>query len=162
MIKVVEFLGLKVNNAGAGVKPKATDPEGLDNLDYLYNVNLRRSAEGWREGRGSKNTLCICTFCNLCIDLYGPLYYPFNHSHPLNPSFAVTSLYSVIQLTRMALPYLAKSKGNVVTVSSCLSVRQGLANYYSSLKAALDHWNRGMAQTWGPKGVRFNCIKYDT
>ena len=68
--------------------------------------------------------------------------------------------FSVILLTKLALPHLERTKGNVISLSSCLAIRQALANYYSMLKAALDHWTRYMAQTYAPKGVRFNCIKW--
>jgi NAD(P)-dependent dehydrogenase (short-subunit alcohol dehydrogenase family) len=65
-----------------------------------------------------------------------------------------------VHLTQLCLPYLERSKGNVVSVSSFFSERHGLgAIYLNMLKAALDHWTRGMAMKWGPKGVRFNCIK---
>ena len=62
-------------------------------------------------------------------------------------------------MTKLALPYIEKVKGNVVSVSSTVSVRQALATYYALLKAGLDHWTRAMAQQYGPKGVRFNSIK---
>jgi len=57
------------------------------------------------------------------------------------------------------LPYIEKVKGNVVSVSSTISVRYALATFYALLKAGLDHWTRAMALQYGPKGVRFNAIK---
>jgi len=36
-----EFL-IQINNAGAFSKPGTADPDRMDNLDFLYNVNMRR------------------------------------------------------------------------------------------------------------------------
>ena len=38
----------QINNAGSAAKPGAEDVLGLDNLDFLYNVNFRRSSHLWQ------------------------------------------------------------------------------------------------------------------
>ncbi|KAJ1520322.1 hypothetical protein ONE63_004521 [Megalurothrips usitatus] len=66
---------------------------------------------------------------------------------------------SVFQLTKFALPYLEKTKGNVVNVSSVAAtnpIKGTLA--YGTSKAAVDHLSRNMAVELGPKGVRVNCV----
>jgi len=66
---------------------------------------------------------------------------------------------SVVELTQLCLPELVKSKGSVVNVSSIGSTRPHPQNtFYSSLKAALDHFTRNYAVLYGPKGVRINCL----
>ena len=84
-----------------------------------------------------------------------------NHINQISHSkFPLTISSSVVQLTQLAMPHLERAKGNVISVSSCLALRQAMdAYFYGMLKAAMDHWTRGMAQKWGPRGVRFNCIK---
>ncbi|KAF7637070.1 hypothetical protein Mgra_00003461 [Meloidogyne graminicola] len=99
-------IDILINNAGVLAKQNISNPESIENLDYIYQINLR----------------------------------------------------SVILLTQLALPYIEKVKGNVVSVSSTISVRYALANYYALLKAGIDHWTRAMAVQYGPKGVRFNAI----
>ncbi|KAI1700918.1 enoyl-(Acyl carrier protein) reductase domain-containing protein [Ditylenchus destructor] len=66
---------------------------------------------------------------------------------------------SVVALTQLALPYLEKTKGNVVNVSSVAGQRPFHQHtFYASLKAALDHFTRCYADKFGPKGVRINSV----
>ncbi|KAI1703027.1 enoyl-(Acyl carrier protein) reductase domain-containing protein [Ditylenchus destructor] len=66
---------------------------------------------------------------------------------------------SVVALTQLALPYLEKTKGNVVNVSSIAGQRPFQQHtFYASLKAALDHFTRCYADKYGPKGVRINSV----
>ncbi|KAI1715690.1 enoyl-(Acyl carrier protein) reductase domain-containing protein [Ditylenchus destructor] len=66
---------------------------------------------------------------------------------------------SMAHLIKLALPYLEKTKGNVVNVSSCSAFRPYAdLLYYGSLKAAMDHLTRTQAQIYGKAGVRFNTI----
>ncbi|KAL7070668.1 hypothetical protein ACQ4LE_010132 [Meloidogyne hapla] len=99
-------IDILINNAGVLAKPNINNPEAIENLDFIYQVNLR----------------------------------------------------SVILLTQLALPHIEKVKGNVVSVSSTVSVRFSLVTFYALLKAGLDHWTRAMAQQYASKGVRFNAI----
>jgi NAD(P)-dependent dehydrogenase (short-subunit alcohol dehydrogenase family) len=76
----------------------------------------------------------------------------------LDAVFAVNTL-GLIALTREALPHLARSRGNVVSVSSTLAtgVMAG-TSAYSASKAAVDHFTRSLAAEVGPLGVRVNVV----
>ncbi|KAK0406252.1 hypothetical protein QR680_018458 [Steinernema hermaphroditum] len=66
---------------------------------------------------------------------------------------------SVIKLTNLVLPYLQKTKGNIVNVSSVLSYYPApTLLYYAMSKAALDHYMRSSVETFAKKGVRINNI----
>lgn len=68
---------------------------------------------------------------------------------------------SVVQLSQLALPHLAKTKGCVINVSSVASQRTTANSaFYGSLKAALDVWTKARAKTFGDLGVRMNCLKW--
>jgi meso-butanediol dehydrogenase/(S,S)-butanediol dehydrogenase/diacetyl reductase len=55
---------------------------------------------------------------------------------------------------------LAKTGGNIVNVSSIAALRSsGDFVFYGSVKAALDMYTKGRAQTFGAQGVRINGIK---
>uniref|UniRef100_A0A914DSR2 Uncharacterized protein n=1 Tax=Acrobeloides nanus TaxID=290746 RepID=A0A914DSR2_9BILA len=60
------------------------------------------------------------------------------------------NLRAVITLTKFALPYLEKTKGNIVNHPPML--------YYTLAKAALDHYTRNCAVMYGKKGIRVNCL----
>jgi len=66
---------------------------------------------------------------------------------------------SAVTLTKLALPHLIESKGNIVNVSSVggFKVHTGYG-YYCMSKAALDHFTRCLAVELGPKGVRVNSV----
>uniref|UniRef100_A0A183CEJ3 NAD(P)-binding protein n=1 Tax=Globodera pallida TaxID=36090 RepID=A0A183CEJ3_GLOPA len=71
------------------------------------------------------------------------------------------NLRSIVVLTKLAMPHLEKSGGNVLNISSCASQRFMSARvrpFYGIMKAALDHWTRIMALNCGEKGVRVNSI----
>lgn len=69
------------------------------------------------------------------------------------------NLRSVVQLTKLAVPHLLKSKGNIVNVSSVagLNAFPG-ANTYCMSKAALDQFTKCTALELGPLGVRVNSV----
>lgn len=66
---------------------------------------------------------------------------------------------SIYDLTRIALPHLEKSKGNVVNVSSVAGLRPypGLTAYCVS-KAAVDQMTRCLSLDLAPKGIRVNAV----
>ncbi|KAK3770545.1 hypothetical protein RRG08_008939 [Elysia crispata] len=70
-----------------------------------------------------------------------------------------TNVRSVIELIQHAAPHLEKSRGNVVCVSSVVSLAPvGQSINYQISKAALDHMVRCLALQLGPKGIRINSI----
>lgn len=70
-----------------------------------------------------------------------------------------TNVRSVVYLTKLAVPYLEKTKGNIINVSSIASVKVGLGNtLYSMSKASIDMFTKHMALELGPKGIRCNAI----
>lgn len=66
---------------------------------------------------------------------------------------------SVYQLSTLAVPYLIKTKGNIVNVSSVAGLR-AFPNFliYSMSKAALDHFTHCTALDLAPKQVRVNGV----
>lgn len=71
-----------------------------------------------------------------------------------------TNLRSVVYLTNLAAPYLIKTKGNVVNISSIAAVDVITTEHfaYCTSKAGLDHFMRSAALDFAPKGVRINSV----
>jgi len=69
------------------------------------------------------------------------------------------NLRSVVLLCHIAIPYLAKSKGNIVNISTALS-GQSLQGYmcYSAAKAGIDMLTKTLAIELGPKHIRVNSV----
>lgn len=74
-----------------------------------------------------------------------------------------TNLRGVVLLTSLASPYLKKTKGNIVNVSSVAAVstmgryRFGAASYCTS-KAALNQFSRNCALELAQSGIRVNIV----
>lgn len=70
-----------------------------------------------------------------------------------------TNVRAAIELSQLALPHLIESKGNILNMSSILSVRpvENLLSYCIS-KSALDQLTRGMALEFAAKGIRVNAV----
>lgn len=70
-----------------------------------------------------------------------------------------TNVRSVITLTKLCLPYLEKTKGNIVIVSSLAGMipHKNLLSYGMS-KAALNHFIKFCAMDVATKGIRVNGI----
>nr|CAB3254222.1 17-beta-hydroxysteroid dehydrogenase 14-like [Phallusia mammillata] len=66
---------------------------------------------------------------------------------------------AVFHLTQLAIPYLKKTKGSIVNVSSCVSTML-FPHYlaYGMGKAALDYFTRCTALELAPSGVRVNAV----
>jgi NAD(P)-dependent dehydrogenase (short-subunit alcohol dehydrogenase family) len=66
---------------------------------------------------------------------------------------------SVFHLTQLAVPYLIKTKGNIVNVSSVTGTRAfpGILAYCVS-KAGVDQFTRAVALELAPKQVRVNAV----
>ncbi|XP_059046927.1 3-oxoacyl-[acyl-carrier-protein] reductase FabG-like [Achroia grisella] len=71
------------------------------------------------------------------------------------------NLRSVVLLTTLAVPYLVKSKGNIVNVSSvnAVIVMNPENAAYAVSKAGLEHFTRGTALELAPSGVRVNAVR---
>jgi NAD(P)-dependent dehydrogenase (short-subunit alcohol dehydrogenase family) len=68
-------------------------------------------------------------------------------------------LCSPIALGILALPHLKKTNGNVLNISSISAFRADAPwQFPGLLKAALDHWTRGLAKMGAPN-VRVNSLK---
>jgi NAD(P)-dependent dehydrogenase (short-subunit alcohol dehydrogenase family) len=69
------------------------------------------------------------------------------------------NLRSVFHLMKLAVPYLEKSRGNIVNVSSVTGLRAfpGVLAYCVS-KAGLDQLTRCAALELAPKGIRVNAV----
>lgn len=69
------------------------------------------------------------------------------------------NIRSVYQLTKLAIPYLLQTKGNIVNVSSVSGVR-AFADFtaYSISKAAIDQLTRCVSLALASRGVRVNAV----
>lgn len=70
-----------------------------------------------------------------------------------------TNVRSIIELTKLAVPHLAKTKGNILNVSSAagLRVKPNMLAYCIS-KAAINQLTKSAALDLAPKGIRVNAI----
>lgn len=70
-----------------------------------------------------------------------------------------TNVRSVIHLTKLCVPHLEKTKGNIVNVSSIAGLK-GIRNSmtYCISKAALTQFTKCCALDLAPKGIRCNAI----
>lgn len=70
-----------------------------------------------------------------------------------------TNVRSMLALTKLAVPHLEITKGNVINISSIIG-RMFMRNltFYSMTKAVVDHFTRCAAVELGPKGIRVNAI----
>lgn len=69
-----------------------------------------------------------------------------------------TNVRSAIILTKLATPYLEKTNGNVINVSSIAGIIPYKEHFYSISKAALNQFTKVMANELGPRGIRINAI----
>lgn len=70
------------------------------------------------------------------------------------------NLRSVVFLTTLAAPYLIKTKGNIINISS-IGGKASIGIHHSTYmisKAGLDHFSRGAALELGAHGVRVNIV----
>uniref|UniRef100_A0A1I7W0C8 3-oxoacyl-[acyl-carrier-protein] reductase FabG-like n=1 Tax=Loa loa TaxID=7209 RepID=A0A1I7W0C8_LOALO len=69
------------------------------------------------------------------------------------------NLRSIVQLTRKVIPYLIKTKGSIVNVSSINGPCSfGGVTFYCISKAGLDQFTKCLALELGPEGVRVNSV----
>lgn len=70
-----------------------------------------------------------------------------------------TNVRAIVELTKLAVPHLKKTKGNILNVSSVNSMRVLKNIYaYSISKAAVSHLTRSAARDLGPEGIRVNAL----
>ncbi|CAG9559342.1 unnamed protein product [Danaus chrysippus] len=72
-----------------------------------------------------------------------------------------TNLRAVINLTQLATPYLIKTKGNIVNISSVAGMRVLSGNgfaAYGMTKAALNYFSEASAKELASYGIRVNVI----
>jgi NAD(P)-dependent dehydrogenase (short-subunit alcohol dehydrogenase family) len=70
-----------------------------------------------------------------------------------------TNLRSVFLCTKYAIPYLKKTKGSVINMSSMVGVvGQGNAAAYSSTKGGMIAITKNLALDYAPYGITVNCI----
>ncbi|XP_054160121.1 3-oxoacyl-[acyl-carrier-protein] reductase FabG-like [Oppia nitens] len=68
-------------------------------------------------------------------------------------------LRSVIQLTQLAVPYLERSGGNIINISSIVALKPiGPFFAYCMAKSTLDMFTKCLSLELGPKGIRVNSI----
>uniref|UniRef100_A0AC35TXC1 Dehydrogenase/reductase SDR family member 11 n=1 Tax=Rhabditophanes sp. KR3021 TaxID=114890 RepID=A0AC35TXC1_9BILA len=65
----------------------------------------------------------------------------------------------VINLCKAATPYLLKSQGNIVNISSIIStIPSSHSQFYAVSKAALDMYTKCLASELTPQGIRVNSV----
>lgn len=70
-----------------------------------------------------------------------------------------TNIRSAVELTKLAMPYLIVTKGNIANVSSAaglIAAENAIA--YSMTKAAMNHFTKCLAIGYAEQGVRVNAI----
>lgn len=78
-------------------------------------------------------------------------------------SIMATNVRGVFELTQKAVPHLIESNGNIVNISSALSITPIPSMIlYSMSKAALDQFTRCLAIGLASKGVRVNSVNPGT
>ncbi|XP_054158063.1 3-oxoacyl-[acyl-carrier-protein] reductase FabG-like [Oppia nitens] len=66
---------------------------------------------------------------------------------------------AVVQTIHMAVPYLEKTNGTIISISSIAGIHPSFPMLaYSSAKAAMDMMTQVLALELGPKGIRVNTI----
>uniref|UniRef100_A0AC34F5R7 Uncharacterized protein n=1 Tax=Panagrolaimus sp. ES5 TaxID=591445 RepID=A0AC34F5R7_9BILA len=68
------------------------------------------------------------------------------------------NLKAPIALTELAIPFLEKTKGCILNVSSIASEKAPIIPFYSISKAGLDHFTRNYAAILAPLGIRINNL----
>lgn len=70
-----------------------------------------------------------------------------------------TNVRAVVELTKLSIPYLEKTKGNVVNISSFTGLKSVLiTTSYGMMKAALSMYTKCASLELAPKGIRVNEI----
>lgn len=70
-----------------------------------------------------------------------------------------TNVRSTVILSRLAVPYLKKTKGNIVNVSSVIGTRANPSLLaYAMSKAAINQFTQCIAVDLGPMGIRVNAV----
>lgn len=71
-----------------------------------------------------------------------------------------TNLRSLVNMTRLAVPYLIETKGNIINISSIAgkNVRDPRIVAYGVTKAGVDNFTKGVALELAKHGVRVNAI----
>jgi len=72
-------------------------------------------------------------------------------------------LMHTVRLVDAALPYLRKSEAGSIVIVSSVSARRALsAGPYGTLKAALNHYGKGLSVDLAPEGIRANVVSPGT
>jgi NAD(P)-dependent dehydrogenase (short-subunit alcohol dehydrogenase family) len=70
-----------------------------------------------------------------------------------------TNVRCVLLLTSLVVPYLEKTKGSIINISSCAGlIPRAQMMIYCTAKSALDMFSKCLALELGPKGIRVNSI----
>lgn len=70
-----------------------------------------------------------------------------------------TNVYALVRLTQAAVPHLEKTKGNVLNVSSSVSLRrEDSVSSYTITKAAVDQLTKSAAMDLASRRIRVNSI----
>lgn len=69
------------------------------------------------------------------------------------------NLRSIVELTKYAIPYLEKTKGNIINISSLVGLTPTkIATSDAMIKTALDMYTKCASIELAPKGVRVNSV----
>ena len=143
------------------------------NVEKLNEVVKRSTVDGVKKPLAIVADLTVDTqkIIDNTIDYFGKLDVLVNNAGKgLGGSIETTTLVqyseimdlnvrSVFSLTQLAIPYLEKTKGNIVNVSSVAGLRSfANATVYCISKAALDQFTRCVALDLAPKGIRVNSV----
>lgn len=72
-----------------------------------------------------------------------------------------TNVRSIVELTKLAVPHLERTMGNILNVSSIAGLRIRPNSFaYSISKAALNQLTKSAALDLAPKGIRYNFLLF--
>lgn len=148
-VAIVDRHALKLSKTACKIR-KARSPEPLE---IVANVNedAERIIVETIDRFGKLNVLVNNAAIAYNTDILGPL--------EAYDDLMNTNVRSLLALTKLAVPHLEATKGNVVNVSSIIGhmVMKNLT-FYSMTKAAVDHFTRCAAVELAPKGIRVNSV----
>ncbi|CAG2171344.1 unnamed protein product, partial [Oppiella nova] len=132
-------------------------PSGLSALevvvDFRRESDVRKVIDTTIEAYGQLDVLVNCAGYMVMANIMDPDYIEKQKS-----MFDV-NLNAVILLTQLAVKHLAKTNGNMISISSVGAIKSGLGvSSYSMSKCAINMFTKCMAVELAPKKIRVNAV----
>ena len=124
--------------SGDASQPGAIEQVMTDAMSALTRVDGLLTTAGWVENRG--------TVLDASDDDFDVVY--------------ENIFMTVVRSCRAVLPYLIANGGGAIVTTSAYSIRSpnGSLHAYSAMKHAVANFTKNIAKTYGPRGIRANCV----